>query len=226
MTTTVHLFDGEYQTGEKTPKYCKKPCESSSTTSFPDGTTVLFRENREVLGVPVNQEAAMFKMIKRLFSRAQRDAQLQERLERLRQKIPVPVLWLYGKTQSGKTTLIKYLTGAEQAEIGQGFRPCTRYSMEYHFPTAEAPLLTFLDTRGVDEPGYDPGEDLARFDELAHVVLVTAKVLDHAQQNVLDHLRRFARPGQIGPSSSFSLACTRPTPISNILSRIHLPRDL
>ena len=103
--------------------------------------------------------------------------------------MPVPVFWLYGKTQSGKTSIIKYLTGAEAAEIGQGFKPCTRHSREYHFPTPEAPLLTFLDTRGIDEPSYDPAEDLARFDEQAHVVVVTVKALDHAQQNVMEHLR-------------------------------------
>ncbi len=37
----------------------------------------------------------------------------------------------------------------------------------YQFPTADAPLLTFLDTRGVDEPGYDATEDIAMFDPQA-----------------------------------------------------------
>src|ERR687888_1145815 len=96
-----------------------------------------------------------------------------------------PVFWLLGKTQSGKTSVIKYLTGADQAEIGRGFRPCTRFSREYQFPTAEAPLITFLDTRGLDEPGYDPAEDLVRFHASAHVVIVTVKVLDHAHENTL-----------------------------------------
>jgi uncharacterized protein (DUF697 family) len=82
------------------------------------------------------------------------------------------------------------LTGAAEAEIGQGFKPCTRFSRRYQFPTAEAPLLTFLDTRGMDEPGYDPDVDLAEFNNLAHVVIVTIKALDHAQENMLEHLRR------------------------------------
>ena len=106
----------------------------------------------------------------------------------------MPVFWLFGKTQSGKTSIIKYLTGADEAEIGQGFRPCTRFSQPYQFPTAEAPLLTFLDTRGLDEPGYDPAEDLAQFNTQAHVVIVTVKALDHAQENVLRHLQH-APPG-------------------------------
>ncbi|MFN4259094.1 MAG: YcjF family protein [Gemmataceae bacterium] len=140
----------------------------------------------------------MFRKVKQLFSSEARDAEVQAQLAKLREKTPVPVFWLFGKTQSGKTSLIKYLTGADEAEIGQGFQPCTRFSRMYEFPTAEAPLLTFLDTRGVDEPGYDPREDLARFDELAHVVVVTVKVLDQAQENVLNQLRkiRAARPAR------------------------------
>ncbi len=115
---------------------------------------------------------------------------MQKQLEELRQRLPAPVFWLFGKTQSGKTSLIKYLTGAERAEIGRGFQPCTRFSQEYDFPTAETPLLTFLDTRGLDEPGYDPSEDLARFDTRAHVILVTVKLTDHALDNVHKNLKR------------------------------------
>jgi uncharacterized protein (DUF697 family) len=140
----------------------------------------------------------MFGKLRELFSSKQREARLQAKLEELRKRTPVPVFWLYGKTQSGKTSLIKYLTGADEAEIGQGFRPCTRFSREYRFPTAEAPLMTFVDTRGVDEPGYDPAEDLSKFDSQAHLVIVTVKALDHALENVLAHLRpiRQARPSR------------------------------
>src|ERR1051326_4203303 len=117
----------------------------------------------------------MLEKLRQWFSAAGREAQLQKRLEHLRQRAPVPVFWLFGKTQSGKTSLIKYLTGADEAEIGHGFQPCTRYSRQYQFPTAEAPLLTFLDTRGMDEPGYDPEEDLAKFNDQAHLIIATVK---------------------------------------------------
>jgi uncharacterized protein (DUF697 family)/predicted GTPase len=150
------------------------------------------------MSLAFSSDNAMLEKLKRLFSTADRDTQLHERLEKLRQRLPVPVFWLYGKTQSGKTSIIKFLTGAEEAEIGQGFRPCTRFSREYQFPTPEAPLVSFLDTRGVDEPSYDPAEDLAQFNSKAHVVLVTVKALDHAQENVIAHLRtvRQAQPGR------------------------------
>src|SRR6185437_16590518 len=80
----------------------------------------------------------MFDRVKRLFSASARDARLQEYLEQLRQQLPIPVFWLFGKTQSGKTSIIKYLTGADSAEIGKGFQPCTRFSRQYQFPLREA----------------------------------------------------------------------------------------
>ncbi len=140
----------------------------------------------------------MFERAKEWFSAEGRQASLQEGLEKLREKTPTPVLWLFGKTQTGKSSLVRFLTGAADAEIGEGFRPCTRYSRIYDFPTPEIPLLRFLDTRGLDEPGYDPSEDLSSFDASAQVVVVTAKLLDHAQENSVRHLRvlRKAQPSR------------------------------
>jgi uncharacterized protein (DUF697 family) len=117
------------------------------------------------------------------------DRQFQARLADARRRAAIPVFWLFGRTQSGKTSIIKYLTGADDAEVGMGFRPCTRFSREYPFPSPDAPLFTFLDTRGLDEPGYDAAVDLEKFNDQAHVVIVTVKVMDHAQENVEKHLR-------------------------------------
>ncbi len=140
----------------------------------------------------------MLQKLKNWFAPSLKGEALQDQLAKLRQRTPVPVFWLFGRTQSGKTSLIKYLTGAEEAEIGQGFRPCTRFSRKYEFPTPETPLLTFLDTRGLDEPGYDAAEDLSAFDTQAHAVVVTVKVLDYALERVITHLRRVraSQPGR------------------------------
>lgn len=135
----------------------------------------------------------MWKRLRSWYSAESHTARFEERLAQLRERTPAPVFWLFGKTQSGKTSIIKYLTGADAAEIGEGFRPCTRFSRQYEFPTPETPLLTFLDTRGMDEPGYEPSEDLATFSHQAHVMIVVAKVLDHAQENVLRHLRQIRK---------------------------------
>jgi len=115
--------------------------------------------------------------------------ELQAKLEQMIKQTPVPVFWLLGKTQTGKTSIVRSLTGAENAEIGQGYKPCTRFSQLYSFPAEDTPLLKFLDTRGLDEPGYDPAEDLARFNDEAHVLIVTTRVLDQALANLLTHVR-------------------------------------
>lgn len=140
----------------------------------------------------------IFKRLKGWFASRHHRVALEERLEKLRAHTPIPVIWLFGKTQSGKTSIVRFLTGAGDAEIGEGFRPCTRFSREFQFPSTEAPLLNFLDTRGVGEPGYDVSEDLARFNDQAHVVVVTVKALDHAQEDILQHLPkiRAAQPAR------------------------------
>jgi len=132
----------------------------------------------------------MFEWIKRRFASPSKDADYHDRVHRLVKEAPIPVFWLFGKTQSGKTSIIKYLTDAHDAEIGQGFRPCTRFSREYLFPTPEVPLLDFLDTRGLEEPGYDPAEDLEAFDAKAHVMIVTVRLLDFATEQLIGNLRR------------------------------------
>ena len=141
----------------------------------------------------------MLDRLKHLFTVSDQGGRVQHQLDKLRDRLPTPVFWLFGKTQSGKTSVIKYLTGADRAEIGKGFQPCTRFSSLYQFPTPEAPLAMFLDTRGLDEPGYDPAEDLARFNNEAHVVVVVVKVLDHAQENMLKHLATLRQAQQRRP---------------------------
>ena len=123
--------------------------------------------------------------MKRMFrGGSDRPPDLESTLNELRGKTPTPVFWLIGKTQSGKTSIIKFLTGAEDAAIGSGFRPTTKTTRRYEFPTPDAPLLSFLDTRGLDEPTYDPTADVAALESLAHLVIVTAKATDFAQGNV------------------------------------------
>jgi uncharacterized protein (DUF697 family) len=99
-----------------------------------------------------------------------------------------PVVWLLGKVQSGKTSIIRAITRSTDAEIGDGFRACTRTSRIYEFP-GEAPVLRFLDTRGLGEAGYDPAEDLAFSEHSAHLVLATMRAMDPQQDAVVRVLR-------------------------------------
>ncbi len=118
------------------------------------------------------------------------DAEYRREQLRILRRAPVPLFWLLGKTGSGKTSVVRFLTGADEAEIGNGFRPQTRTSRLYDFPDTESPLLRFLDTRGLGEKDYDPGEDLQQFDQQANLILVTARAMDHALTEVIEPLRR------------------------------------
>ena len=104
-------------------------------------------------------------------------ALLEASLREARAKMPVPVLWLLGKTQSGKTSIIRALTGSETAEIGNGFQPCTRSSRVYDFP-AEAPLVKFLDTPGLGVVAYDPSDDMQYCEAQAHLLVAVMKAAD------------------------------------------------
>src|SRR5579872_2345284 len=100
------------------------------------------------------------------------DAELERCFQKARHKLPVPVFWLLGKPQSGKTSLIRALTGNTRAEIGNGIRPCTRTAREYPFPSENDCILRFLDTRGLGEVNYDPSDDIAQFQGQAHLLIV------------------------------------------------------
>ncbi|MGH8497853.1 MAG: GTPase family protein [Methylococcales bacterium] len=132
----------------------------------------------------------MWKSIKNtLVSPSVDDAELSRRLERVHHDLPTPVFWLLGKTQSGKTAIVRALTGHEQAQIGNGFQSCTRFSRIYRFPDEDDCLMRFLDTRGLGEIDYDAGEDIQVFSRQTHVLIVVMKAMDHAQKPVVDALR-------------------------------------
>ncbi|WP_333793830.1 YcjF family protein [Hyphomicrobium sp.] len=103
-----------------------------------------------------------------------------------------PVVWLLGKVQSGKTSIIRTITASTDAEIGDGFRPCTRTARLYAFPS-EMPVLRFLDTRGLGETGYDPAEDLAFAEGSSHLIVATMRAMDPDQDAVLDALHQVRR---------------------------------
>ena len=99
-----------------------------------------------------------------------------------------PVVWLLGKVQSGKTSIIRVLTQSSDAEIGSGFRACTKTARVFDFPN-EAPIIRFLDTRGLGEVAYDPSDDIGFCEGRAHLIVAVVKALDVEQQAVLDVIR-------------------------------------
>jgi uncharacterized protein (DUF697 family) len=118
--------------------------------------------------------------------------ELDTLLREARQRQPVPVIWLLGRAQSGKTAIVQALTGSPNADIGNGFRPCTRSARLYDYP-ADAPLVRFLDTRGLGEASYDPTEDMAFCEDQAHLLLAVIRALEPLHGPLLDAVRRVRR---------------------------------
>lgn len=127
------------------------------------------------------------------------EARLEGEIDRHLNSFPVPVFWLIGKAQAGKSSIVRTLTGyygspGEAAiAIGEGFRPCTRKSSIYEFPSPEAPLIKFLDTRGLFESGYDPAEDIAVCEASSHLLVVVVRVDDHGTAALVDLLVEIKR---------------------------------
>ncbi len=178
----------------------------------------------------------MFRKLRRWFPlRSLSDEEYRQERDRLLDRAPVPVLWLFGKTGSGKTSIVKYLTGAERAEIGGGFRPQTQRSEHYDFPSADAPLVRFLDTRGLGETRYDPSEDIRQFASLANVLIVTVRVMDHALAEIVEPLRTIRKAAPARPVL-LALTCLheaypgqqhpQPDPFDSALLPDGLPPDL
>ncbi|MEO1205710.1 MAG: GTPase [Pseudomonadota bacterium] len=99
-----------------------------------------------------------------------------------------PVIWMLGKVQAGKTSIVQTLTQSSNAEVGSGFKACTRTSRIFDFPP-EAPLIRFLDTRGLGEAGYDAAEDMAECESRAHLIVATLRAMDPQQDLVVDVIK-------------------------------------
>ena len=102
--------------------------------------------------------------------------------------LPVPTLWLLGRAQSGKSSIIRVLTGCDHATIGNGYVPCTQATQFFDFPPGVTPAMRFLDTRGFDDPSYDPHEDIETCNDQSHMIVVVMRVLDRAQARVIEIL--------------------------------------
>jgi len=104
-----------------------------------------------------------------------------------------PVIWLLGKAQAGKTSVVAELTGAARGEIGNGFQATTRKARVYAFPP-ELPVVRFLDTRGLEEgAAYDPGEDMAFAEQQTHLLLAVVRAEDQVLDSLYGTLRAVRR---------------------------------
>jgi uncharacterized protein (DUF697 family)/predicted GTPase len=121
------------------------------------------------------------------------EERIAEILDRVRSELPTTEALLIGKPQTGKSSIVRGLTGVSAEIVGQGFRPHTQHTERYAYPSEDLPLLIFTDTVGLGDVEQDTDriiEELAQ--ELAgetlgaRVLILTVKINDFA----LDSLRQ------------------------------------
>lgn len=103
-----------------------------------------------------------------------------------------PVIWMLGKTGAGKTSIVSAITGCSNAEVGSGYESCATTAAFYDFP-AHAPVIRFLDTRGLGEAGYDPKDDIHINKESAHLIIAVVRASDTELKQIFDVLTEVRR---------------------------------
>jgi uncharacterized protein (DUF697 family)/predicted GTPase len=121
------------------------------------------------------------------------DNQVAEILEKVRQELPTTEALLIGKPQTGKSSIIRGITGVSAEIVGQGFRPHTQNTQRYTYPAEDLPLLIFTDTVGLGD-AYQHTDtviaellaDLVENTGRAQVFIVTVKINDFATDSLLE----------------------------------------
>jgi uncharacterized protein (DUF697 family)/GTP-binding protein EngB required for normal cell division len=122
------------------------------------------------------------------------EEQIAEILAQVREELPTTEVILIGKPQSGKSSIIRGLTGVSDAIVGQGFRPHTQNIQRYAYPSPDLPLFLFTDTVGLGEANHTTEALLADLEtilqtggERARVMVLTLKITDFAT-DTLHHI--------------------------------------
>jgi uncharacterized protein (DUF697 family)/predicted GTPase len=120
------------------------------------------------------------------------EAEVAKILAQVRQSLPTTEVILVGKPQTGKSSIVRGLTGVSGDIVGQGYRPHTQHTQRYNFPADALPLLTFTDTVGLGDGRQQISEVVQELvGELqpegavsakvsAKVIILTVKITDFA----------------------------------------------
>ena len=116
-------------------------------------------------------------------------------LASVREQLPTTEALLIGKPQSGKSSIVRGLTGVSADIIGQGFKPHTQHTQRYAYPSEELPLLIFTDTVGLGDIAQATDaiiaelvDDLSTSTSKGRILILTVKINDFAT----DTLRQIA----------------------------------
>jgi uncharacterized protein (DUF697 family) len=144
------------------------------------------------------------------------EAEVAKILEQVRQTLPTTEAILVGKPQTGKSSIVRGLTGVSDEIVGQGYRPHTQNTQRYNFPTDALPLLIFTDTVGLGD-GRQPASAVvqellgewqlaAAATASAKVIILTVKVSDFATAT-LRHIAAQIRAAQPQVPCVLAITC-------------------
>ncbi len=116
-------------------------------------------------------------------------------LAQVRAELPTTEVLLVGKPQTGKSSIVRALTGVSEEIVGQGFRPHTAHTQRYSYPAADLPLLVFTDTVGLGDGTQEVAEVIRELtgelevsaepaQQAARLLVVTVKITDFANDTL------------------------------------------
>lgn len=171
--------------------------EKNAKASWQDRLTVVWDSTTDRLKqvLPVGKAA---KTVTSWFTVSEEE--IAEILETVRSALPTTEAFLLGKPQSGKSSLVRGLTGVSAEIIGQGFRPHTQHTEQYAYPSDDVPLLIFTDTVGLGDINQDTdqileelAEDLQQKPQQARVLILTVKITDFATDTLRQVTQQFRK---------------------------------
>lgn len=114
------------------------------------------------------------------------EEKLRDILQQVRSDLPTTEAVLIGKPQSGKSSIVRGLTGVSSDIIGPGFRPHTQHTARYAYPNDDLPLLQFVDTVGLGDSQQETQQvtqelaEILNQAQMARLMIWTVKVTDFA----------------------------------------------
>ncbi len=124
------------------------------------------------------------------------ESQIAEILATVKAELPTTEALLIGKPQSGKSSIVRGLTGVSAEIVGQGFRPHTQHTERYAYPSSDLPLLIFTDTVGLGDVNQDTEiiiqELINNLEDYtsARVMILTVKINDFATDTLREIIQQ------------------------------------
>lgn len=119
------------------------------------------------------------------------EEQVAAHLQAMREQLPTTEVVLIGKPQAGKSSIVRGMTGQPADIVGEGFRPHTRHTQRYPYPSEALPLLIFTDTVGLGDVEQNTSaiieelqQTLERDRKRSRIFILTVKVTDFATDSL------------------------------------------